>query len=343
MFASGGGIGGRSINADDQAGIQSIYGHRDGTGLKPRILSAVNTGGLIHLVCENLTLNSNQVWFTRASANPATGPGAPVKVTGVTSTNGNTELTVLIPGNAGPGDVIVKAGTPGQAGISAPFPFDPQSGPILVPSVTSISTGTVEVLTPAGGETVSLFGTNLTNVYEVTVDGVPVGNGGSFDGAFTVVDDGQVDVEIPLVNNAGMVDLVITAPGGSVTTPVEIVPVASPVLAIDQPDVQEAVGLDFAVSAQPADVVFLLFSPLLGPTVVPGVLDWEIGNGNPGAVFNIKTWSIGPKLWRKQHFGPLSDLTPGVVLHFEGWVFEAANGYGFPSSSTNAVSRTVVP
>jgi hypothetical protein len=342
MYGSGGSTGDRSLHSDDQAGIQAIYGHRDSTGLKVRILSAVNTGGIVHLVCENLTLNANQVWFTRLNPNLGNASGDPIKVTGLVSTNNNTELDVVIPIGAGPGDIMVKAGTGGQAGKSAPYPFDPFSVPAPIVSITSISNGTVEALTPTGGELLSLFGTNFANVFEVRVDGDVLGDGTSFDGSFTVVNDGQIDIQMPLADSAGLVDITVTGPGSSDQVQVDIVASSSPALAIDQPSVSSAVGLDIALSATPGDVIFLLFSPVLAPTTIPGVLDWEIGGGNLNLIFQVKGFTIGAKLWRKQGFGPFTGLTAGEVLHFEGWVLEAANAFASPWNSTNAASRMVI-
>ena len=342
MFGSGGGTSDRSINADDQAGIQAVYGHRDDSGIKPRILSVTNLGGILQIVCDNLTLNSNQVWFTREVPNDGNFSGDPIKVTGLTSTNGNTELLVVIPNAAGPGDMIVKAGTGGNQGTSAPVPFDPDAVPVPVPSITSISTGTVQALVGDDTEDVSIFGTNLSNVFEVRVNGDLVDNGKSFDGTYTVVSDSQVDIEMPLASVAGTVDIDLTAPGGTVTAQVNIVTPATPALSIEQPSVDSTVGIDLAVSAEVGDVIFLLFSPVFGPTTFPGYFDWEIGGGNPAVIFNVKAFTIGPKLWRKQAFGPFTGLTPGEVLHFEGWVLEASQAYAAPWDSTNAVSRTVI-
>ena len=342
MFASGGNVGGRSINSDDKAGIQTAYGHRDDSGTKPVIQSASNNGGTMTIICTNLTLNSNQVWFTRLNPNSGGSSGNPIKVTGLTSTNGNTQLDLVIPGAAGPGDVMIVTGNPGQASSSAPFPFDPFSVPPPIPMISSLSTGTVEALTPTGGELLSIFGTDLNVVTDVTVDGDSLGDTTSFSGSYTIVNSGQIDFQMPLAAVAGLVDVEVTAPGGTASMQIDIVAPSTPTLSIEQPDVVSLFGLDIAVSAQAGDAVFLLFSPLVGATTIPGVLDWEIGNGNLQAIFNVKGWTIGPKFWRKQHFGPLSGLTPGEILYFEGWVLEIANSFDTPWNSTNFQGRTVI-
>ena len=342
MFASGGGVSGRSINSDDQAGIQAIYGNRNDSGTKPRITSIFHDGSVLTITCVNATNSNNQVWFTRLNPTSGFSSGDPIRLTGVSSSNGGTEITVNIPASAGPGDIIIRRNSSGQSSTSAPYPFDPFTPSPVPPMISSLSKSSVVPLTPNGGETLSIFGNDFTTVTDVIVDGVSLGTLLSYAGSWTIVDDTQIDIQMPLVPTAGMVDVTVETPAGSDTTQIDIVPVSAPVMAIEQPDVQSAVGLDFAVSAEVGDVIFLLFSPILGPTTFPGFFDWEIGGGNPAAIFNVKSWTIGPKFWRKTFFGPFSGLTPGEVLHFEGWVLEASQAFAAPWDSTNAVSRTVV-
>jgi hypothetical protein len=335
-------VSGRSIHADDIAGIQAIYGHRDDSGTKPLISSVTNNGGTMTIICSNLTNNSNQVWFTRLNPSSGGSSGDPIKVIGISSTNGNTQLDLNIPATAGPGDIMVKTGNAGQASTSAPYPFDPFSVPPPVPMIAALSSSTVQALTPSGGETVSILGNDFLTVTDVLVDGSPLDDGTSFSGSYTIVSDNQIDMQMPLAEAGGMVDVMVVAPGGSDTVQIDIVPSSPPAMSIEQAEIVSPLGIDLAVAAQPGDVIFLLFSPVLGPTVIPGVLDWEIGGGNLNLIFQIKGWTIGPKLWRKQHLGPFTGLTSGEMFHFEGWVLEIANGFDPPWESTNAVSRTVL-
>ena len=125
MFASASGTGtsGRSINADDQAGVQAIYGVID-TTKKPHIENISGTNPVV-ITGWNFAATDNEVWFTQASAG---GNGTPVKVTGVTS-DGFT-ISVVPPGNAGPGDIIVKkGGVVAHKGPSNPWPWDPGTAP----------------------------------------------------------------------------------------------------------------------------------------------------------------------------------------------------------------------
>jgi len=120
---SGSGDAQRSINGDDQSGVQFIYGVMD-TAKKPHIDTVSGTNPII-ITGFNFAATANEVWFTQASAG---GNGTPVKVTGLNS-DGFT-ITVVPPGNAGPGDLLVKkGGVTGHKGPSNLFPWSPAAIP----------------------------------------------------------------------------------------------------------------------------------------------------------------------------------------------------------------------
>ncbi len=101
--ASGNGVPGRSIANDDVAGVQFIYGVRSAS--KPKITGAVSTAGSITITGSGFTNTGNQVWFTPLASSSA--GGAPkIVVTDVTSDG--TTITVGVPVEAGPGNVMVK-------------------------------------------------------------------------------------------------------------------------------------------------------------------------------------------------------------------------------------------
>jgi len=124
MYASisGTGVGQRSIEADDQAGVQFIYGVKSAT--KPRITGLSQASGVLTITGVNFSASNNEVWFTQAAQG---GTGNPVKVTGITS-NGTT-ITVSIPAAAGKGDVLVRNSGTGNANLSDAWPIDPAAGP----------------------------------------------------------------------------------------------------------------------------------------------------------------------------------------------------------------------
>jgi hypothetical protein len=117
---SGTGVTARSIEADDIAGVQFIYGVKSAS--KPTITSASASGGVVTINGTNFSGSGNEVWFTQANNTT----GNVLKVTGVTS-NG-TLITVSVPAGAGPGDVLVRNSGTGNANLSNAWPLDPGSG-----------------------------------------------------------------------------------------------------------------------------------------------------------------------------------------------------------------------
>ena len=137
-----GGTSWRSIAADDSKGIQAIYGARSAS--KPHIETyTLLPGGEVFITGTGFHAFSNEVWFTQAASG---GAGFPVTVYGVISANGGTELTVMPPPEAGPGDLLVKGPGPSFDSISNAFPFSPTAEPCGLP--TRYGTGK---LTSSGG------------------------------------------------------------------------------------------------------------------------------------------------------------------------------------------------
>jgi hypothetical protein len=123
MFASINGVGNedRSINFDDKAGVQAVYGNIDPL-IKPSI-TAVSGGVPLTITGFNFDASGNEVWFTQAGAG---GNGTAVKATGVSSSAGGTQIVInSLPGNAGPGDIFVKISGNGNKRLSNAWPYDP--------------------------------------------------------------------------------------------------------------------------------------------------------------------------------------------------------------------------
>jgi hypothetical protein len=112
----------RSIEPDDIAGVQCIYGIA--APAKPRIDSVLVGAGMLTLVGVNFAATANEVWFTRAApSDPASDPL--VRVLGVVSTLGGTRIDLAVPAGAGAGDVLVKLpGSTNGATLSNAFPTD---------------------------------------------------------------------------------------------------------------------------------------------------------------------------------------------------------------------------
>jgi hypothetical protein len=115
----------RSIEADDIAGIQCIYGVKSLT--KPVITSVTASGGALGITVvikgTGFTPTNNDVWFTRKGlSNPGIDPR--VRVQNLTSSNGGTKITALlsVPTIAGDGDCFVKISGQGGDKLSNGFP-----------------------------------------------------------------------------------------------------------------------------------------------------------------------------------------------------------------------------
>jgi hypothetical protein len=117
MYAvvTGTGVSLRSIETDDASGIKAIYGSAGAN--KPRIDQVVVVGDTLTVHGDHFSPSDNQIWFTRGGPG---GDGYPVKATGLAS-NG-TELSCIIPPEAGQGDLLVRRGATAHQDLSAAFP-----------------------------------------------------------------------------------------------------------------------------------------------------------------------------------------------------------------------------
>jgi len=117
----------RSIEADDIAGVQCIYGVKSAS--KPTItaLSAVGggTGFTVTVNGMNFTTTNNDLWFTNKGLTN-TGADPRVRVQNLNSSNGGTKIIALLPlsTQAGDGDCLVKISGQGNDKLSNAFPFD---------------------------------------------------------------------------------------------------------------------------------------------------------------------------------------------------------------------------
>jgi hypothetical protein len=121
MLSSGAGdwVSRRSLEPDDIAGVQALYGVKSAT--KPRIESYVLAGTQVTIQGVNFDPTANDVWFTRAAG---LGDGTPVVAAGLPSTNGGTRIVATLPAEAASGDLLVRV--PGVTGdrLSNAHPFD---------------------------------------------------------------------------------------------------------------------------------------------------------------------------------------------------------------------------
>jgi len=142
---SGAGCGARSIEADDIAGVQFIYGVK--TATKPHI-SSISGQFTITILGANFDPTSNEVWFTQAGSNAT---GDPLAVTGVASTGGGARIDLVLPSAAGPGDVLVRIPGSSGAALSNACPLDaPRCVPITYCSSKTNSLGCTPAIGSSG-------------------------------------------------------------------------------------------------------------------------------------------------------------------------------------------------
>jgi hypothetical protein len=334
----GNGVPSRSIEADDIAGVQAIYGVK--AAGKPTITNVVKntTTGQVTITGTNFAASGIEVWWT-AKTN---GNGVPPKNLSVVSANGGTQIVVTPPAAAGPGDVLVK--NPGTAGsvLSNAWGLDPgtaTSGPI--PNITSVSPASVPAVTVDGPPTLTLTGTGFNGVTQVTINGVPLLD---FPPEFTVVDDNTLTMIFPIQPTAGNKIIQVTDADGSDTINVNVVANTTPALELVNSDpvfILTAVGAKVYVAAAANDFVFLVGSWSPVPSVLPGVISLGLGNNFTEYIL-LPTQQVGLLSGYAEYTIPLStNLPTGFKIYFQAGILPAANPV-FPLIETNLQSGTIL-
>ncbi|MEM6672826.1 MAG: matrixin family metalloprotease [Planctomycetota bacterium] len=127
------GIEFRSIEDDDRAGVNFIYGAI--SPRKPTIDTyELPSPGVVRIVGERFDATQNDVWFTPADP-MVPGDGTPIIVSAVSSVpgSGGTVIEIPVPADAGPGDIAVRIPGIRPDALSNVFPFDPIREPWTPP------------------------------------------------------------------------------------------------------------------------------------------------------------------------------------------------------------------
>jgi hypothetical protein len=328
----------RSIEADDAAGVQCVYGVASVT--KPVIVATVPAGGVLTIHGSNFDLTSNEVWFT--SATPTTASIDPiVRVAGVPS-NGS-QLTLVIPPAAGPGDVLVKKPGTGGATLSNAFPTDLVNAfgtpPVPVPVLTGVKPGVIECLIPGTTRTVALEGVDLDLVSAVGLDGVALAPG-----RWSLENSGRILLDMPQVPTLGV--HVLSISDGLMTDELEVTIVApsGPRYELGSGDALDAVDRDGGLRLRIAGPVGSPVRILASRSAVPSVNAWialDLGNAFTDLA-NGGTWLVPPAGWLEILI-PSSALPPvppgGQVLYSQGY----APLFPAPFETTGLQSILLVP
>jgi hypothetical protein len=258
----------RSIHADDIAGIQCVYAVA--AAAKPCIVATVADTGTNTLTIYGTDFGAtgNEVWFTSEAAT-ATSADPIVRVTGVSSTAGNTVITVTIPAAAGPGDVIVNGPGTGNSTVSNAFPTDLVGTfgdvPGAHPDLTSVTPSTIDALIPGTAETITLSGTDLDLTTAVLLDGV-----GIDPSRYTIVNATTITLDMPQASSLGAHDLGVTDGATTDEFTVTIVAPATPKLQWGTGDALNVIdrdtGLDMILSGTVGALHVVRGSPSAPPT-----------------------------------------------------------------------------
>ncbi|MCB9882306.1 MAG: matrixin family metalloprotease [Planctomycetes bacterium] len=272
------GVGERSIELDDQQGIQAAYGVA-GTG-KPRITGLTggnSVGSTITITGVNFPATALEVWFT-----PAAAASAPIKVQNLASTSGGTQVQVVVPAGAGSGEVHVYDGSGTGGGLSNSWP---------------IALGSAACQPYVGGRpklcsiTPNTFSNYDPNPQPMVIDGYGFYNGvtsltiGSttlsvFTNQFQILTDRQIRLDFPPVTDCGTVD--VTLIGNYGPSNVETIIVTSEVTPWIRGEVTAMAGVQYelVIGGNQGSIQVPFLSPFGTPTVIGNLVTLDIGGNN---------------------------------------------------------------
>jgi hypothetical protein len=332
MYAAsaGSGTADRSINSDDQAGVQFIYGAMAGT--KPIITAAnLNPGtGIVTITGSNFSTINGEVWFTnRNSTGIAVDPR--VRVTGVSSSGGGTQIAVSLPANAGHGEIAVKQSTTGHTTLSNAFPFDTigDSGAPL--TVIGTIPSPIENLQPGTAETITVLGAGFSLATEILIDGNPIA------GTYTVLSETQITFDWFPLSSLGAHTLEVVDGLDSDSITIDVVANTTPTLQVGTGDPGNVVSF-FAVcmlAGPVGSIQYFVASPSSIPSVLPGMIELDMGNVFQ-ELYEIGVYVI-PATGSKNvlvSLGTLSDIT----LYWQTLNIDLPIATGWPMEDSNLQS-----
>jgi hypothetical protein len=328
----------RSIEADDIAGVQAIYGVQ--AAAKPRIIATVASAGTLTIHGSGFTPTSNQVWFRPAAATGGVATFDPRIIVSGLSSNG-LKITVAIPATAGPGDVIVKVGTPGHSSVSNAFPTDLVgtfgTPPMVVqPGLSAVTPSAVEALIPGTARTVTLTGAALDRVRTLALDGQPIEAA-----RWTVLDAETIALDMPQAP-LGRHALAVSDGLAESALEIEVVAPAAPrlELATGEPlaPVTRAQGLELRLAGTPASrqLVLLSLSPAPSQNALVAL---ALGAGFSQLV-SAGVHEIPAAGWTQLSFARLPDPGASGVA----WYAQSVElGGGLPLAVSNLQSVLILP
>ncbi|KAA3605181.1 MAG: hypothetical protein DWQ01_21570 [Planctomycetota bacterium] len=117
----------RSINSDDQNGVQAVYGALDPTKIPyiSSVTGSTSPGGTAVVNGSNFTNTANRIWFNSSTLDGNQTGGDPYEISGLDSTNGQTQISFTVPSSGiEDGGLHVRKGGSGHDRLSNGWPFD---------------------------------------------------------------------------------------------------------------------------------------------------------------------------------------------------------------------------
>lgn len=296
-FANCGSVEARSIEPDDAAGVQAIYGAIPSN--KPRITGVLGgAAGALIVRGEQFPAVAAVKFTAGSSVDLAPIPGTLLNV----PTNGS-ELQIQIPAAAQSGNLLVWDLTHGL--LSNAFPLDLNG---MSPQILAVVPASVPAV---GGTTLTITGSHLLGA-----GGVHIGNAELTPGQFTVIDDQTIVLDAPPAGALGPIGLTVSTFAGTSNPGAFVYQATDPPQLLGPPTAANGEALTLAYGGDPGYAAFLaangdgqsfLFHgmTLLTPNLLAPLpdLDAQVGTGQlvatplgvpPGAMVRLQIWTLDP-------------------------------------------------
>lgn len=221
--------------------------------------------------------------------------------------------------------------------------FDPQNpgsggGGATDIDIQQVSPASISVVNP-DPVVLTLTGDGFAGTNKVTVDGVELA---AFPPAFTVVSNTELKITLPQFDSLGAKTIVVEDSGSSDSTSITVTVNAQPTLDLASSSgfLLSAIGAELYMGSLPTDTMFLLASPNLGATSLPGLFDAGIGNGDLASLVYLGAFTVDPATGQAAITVPFG-LPTGFVLHFQALRLSGVLP-SLPLDATNIETGTVL-
>ncbi len=322
----GNGIADRSIEPDDIAGCQAIYGKASAS--KPEITGTSGSsrpGQTMIILGKNFAPTGNEVWFTSG------GSRTPAKAFNVSSTGGGTKLTFTVPMGAKIGNVAVKIPGSSHSSLSNAWPFDPTKV-TFKPQLTSLSPAKVRNIK---GGLVTVTGKYLSGATKVTVG--PLTLTGS---QFKVVSDTSLQFNAPDPPPAlGTIQVTVSNPLGTSNALNLTIEAADPPVLL-APAMSFMANKDtFQLGSKPKFLGLVLLSLSNKASSIPGLISLGLGNNfNELVVLTTVTFD---KVGRTSASFIVPAGLGGKYYYSQLAVIDPSNPYALPVK-VSGVAKTLI-